>query len=76
MIPVMIVKSKTKNITVTEGSMTRFLMSLDDAVELVSHAYENARAGDLFIMKAPAANISLLANTLKKYLIQNLKLFL
>ena len=66
-IPVMIDQIKNKkNITVTDGSMTRFLMSLDDAVELVSHAYENARAGDLFIMKAPAANINLLANTLKK----------
>ena len=54
-----------KNITVTDGSMTRFLMSLEDAVELVSYAYKNAKAGDLFVMKAPATNISLLAKTLK-----------
>ncbi len=54
-----------KNITVTDGTMTRFLMSLEDAVELVSYAYKNAKAGDLFVMKAPATNISLLAKTLK-----------
>ena len=54
-----------KNITVTDGSMTRFLMSLEDAVELVSYAYKNAKPGDLFVMKAPATNISLLAKTLK-----------
>lgn len=45
-------------ITVTEPSMTRFLMPLSDSVALVHHAFTNARQGDLFIRKAPAATIS------------------
>ncbi len=48
-------------LTVTDPHMTRFLMSLDDAVLLVEHAFGMARPGDLFIRKAPAATIDVLA---------------
>ena len=48
-------------LTVTDPSMTRFLMSLDEAVLLVEHAFENAKAGDLFIRKAPSSTIGDLA---------------
>jgi len=47
--------------TVTDPEMTRFLMSLDDAVMLVEHAFEHARPGDLFIRKAPACTVETLA---------------
>jgi UDP-N-acetylglucosamine 4,6-dehydratase len=47
--------------TVTDPLMTRFLMSLDDAVLLVEHAFEHARPGDLFIRKAPASTVGDLA---------------
>ncbi len=48
-------------LTLTDPSMTRFLMSLDEAVLLVEHAFEHARPGDLFIRKAPACTIEDLA---------------
>ena len=48
-------------VTVTDPKMTRFLMSLDDAVLLVEHAFEHARPGDLFIRKAPASTVGDLA---------------
>jgi len=48
--------------------MTRFMMSLDDAVDLVMFAFENGKNGDIFVQKAPAATIELLANTLKNLL--------
>lgn len=48
-------------LTVTDPNMTRFLMSLDEAVLLVEHAFAQARSGDLFIRKAPAATIEVLA---------------
>ena len=50
-----------KPLTVTDPEMTRFLMSLDDAVSLVDHAFSHAVAGDLFIRKAPASTIRDLA---------------
>ena len=46
--------------------MTRFLMSLDDAVELVLFAFENGNAGDLFVNKAPAGTVADLAQALKE----------
>src|SRR3954468_15534533 len=52
--------------TLTDPSMTRFLMSLDDAVLLVEHAFEHARPGDLFIRKAPASTIADLARAVGK----------
>lgn len=51
-------------ITVTEGSMTRFLMPLTDSVALVHHAFTHAQQGDLFIRKAPASTIADLARAL------------
>lgn len=48
-------------ITITEPLMTRFLMSLEDAVELVYHAFLHARPGDLFVRRAPASTIATLA---------------
>ena len=57
-----------KEITITDPAMTRFMMSLDQAVELVLFAFENGHNGDIFVQKAPAATIELLANTLTKML--------
>jgi UDP-glucose 4-epimerase len=55
-----------KPLTVTDPHMTRFMMSIDDAVDLVLYAYEHARAGDIFVQKAPAATIGILAEALKR----------
>jgi len=57
-----------KEITITDPAMTRFMMSLDQAVELVLFAFENGKNGDIFVQKAPAATVELLANTLTKML--------
>jgi UDP-glucose 4-epimerase len=54
--------------TVTDPLMTRFLMSLDDAILLVEHAFEHARPGDLFIRKAPASTIGDLARAVARLL--------
>jgi len=54
------------NITITDPNMTRFLMSLDEAVELVLFAFEHGNQGDLFINKAPAGTIGDLAQALKE----------
>jgi len=51
-------------LTITDPMMTRFLMSLDDALELVKYAFENACSGDIFIHKAPAATVIDLASAL------------
>lgn len=53
-------------ITVTDPNMTRYLMSLDDAVELVLFAFRNARPGDIFVQKAPASTIADLARALRE----------
>jgi UDP-N-acetylglucosamine 4,6-dehydratase len=53
-------------ITITDPNMTRFLMSLDEAVELVLFAFEHGNAGDLFVNKAPAGSIGDLAQALKE----------
>jgi UDP-glucose 4-epimerase len=53
-------------LTVTDPNMTRFMMSLDDAVELVVYAFHNGSPGDLFIQKAPAATIGTLAEAVKR----------
>ena len=55
-----------KNLTVTDPSMTRFLMSLDDSVNLVLHAFQYAVQGDIFVQKAPAATMQDLAQALKE----------
>tara|TARA_B100000700_G_scaffold139242_1_gene155342 strand:+ start:7423 stop:8460 length:1038 start_codon:yes stop_codon:yes gene_type:complete len=55
-------------ITITDPTMTRFMMTLDDAVDLVLHAFENGRNGDIFVQKAPAATIQVLVNALLEML--------
>jgi len=54
-----------KPITVTDPKMTRFLMSLDESVELVKYAFENSETGDTFVRKAPAATVETLVEALK-----------
>jgi UDP-N-acetylglucosamine 4,6-dehydratase/5-epimerase len=53
-----------KPITITDPSMTRFMMTLDDAVDLVLYAFEHGQNGDIFVQKAPAATIEVLAQAL------------
>lgn len=57
-----------KPITITDPSMTRFMMSLDQAVDLVLFAFKNGKNGDLFIQKSPAATIEVLAHAMKDIL--------
>ena len=57
-----------RRITVTEPDMTRFLMSLDEAVGLVEHAFTHAEPGDLFIRKAPACTVGVLATAVAQLL--------
>ena len=66
-IPLVINQIKTGlDITITDPSMTRFLMSLDDSVDLVMYAFENSEQGDLFIQKSPASTIGDLVAALLK----------
>lgn len=51
-------------LTITDPSMTRFMMTLDDAVDLVLHAFENGKNGDIFVQKAPAATIEVLTQAI------------
>jgi len=68
-IPLFIDQIKTgKPLTVTDPDMTRFMMSLDEAVDLVLFAFKNGKSGDIFVQKSPAASIELLANTIKEIL--------
>ena len=55
-----------KPITITDPNMTRFMMTLDDAVDLVIYAWEHGENGDLFVQKAPAATLDVLARALKE----------
>lgn len=55
-----------KSITVTNPEMTRFMMTLEDAVDLVIYAFEHGEQGDLFVQKAPAATIEVLADAIKQ----------
>ena len=55
-----------KPVTITDPSMTRFMMTLDDAVDLVVYAFQHGHNGDLFVQKAPAATLSTLAEALKQ----------
>lgn len=65
-IPLFIDQIRTgKPITITEASMTRFLLALPEAIELVIHAFQHAEQGDVFIKKAPASTIEDLAIALK-----------
>ena len=54
------------NITVTDPNMTRFMMTIDNAVDLVLYAFENGNSGDIFVQKSPATSIGDLADTMKK----------
>jgi UDP-glucose 4-epimerase len=56
--------SEGKPITITDPSMTRFMMTLDDAVDLVLYAFENGQTGEIFVQKAPAATIEVLVSAL------------
>jgi len=53
-------------LTVTDPNMTRFLMSLEESVDLVLHAFEHAQQGDIFVQKAPASTVAELAQALKE----------
>lgn len=66
-IPLFIGQIKSgKPLTVTNPEMTRFLLSLSTAIELVVHAFENANQGDIFIRKAPACSVKILIDALKQ----------
>ena len=65
-IPLFIDQIKAGNpITITDPNMTRFMMTLDDAVDLVIYAFQHGKNGDLFVQKAPAATLNVLADALK-----------
>ncbi len=57
-----------KSLTITDPNMTRFMMTLDDAVDLVLYAFEHGENGDIFVQKAPAATIEVLAQSLTQLL--------
>jgi len=63
-----------KDITITDPNMTRFMMTLEDAVDLVLYAFEHGEPGDMFIQKAPAATIEVLAQALKELYKSNNKI--
>lgn len=66
-IPLFIEQIKAgKSLSITDPGMTRFMMTLDDAVELVWFAFNNAQNGDMFVQKAPAATVEVLAIALKE----------
>ncbi len=64
---------KNKTINITDLNMTRFLMSLEDSLDLVMYAFKNGKQGDLFVQKAPSCNILTLASALKKIFKSNSK---
>ncbi|WP_202584023.1 polysaccharide biosynthesis protein [Tetragenococcus koreensis] len=66
-IPLFIEQIKSgKQITITDPNMTRFLMSLEEAVDLVTFAFENAKGGDIMVQKAPASTVGDLAQAVKE----------
>ena len=66
-IPLFVDQIKTqRDITITDPNMTRFLMSLEDSVDLVLHAFKNANQGDIFVQKAPASTVQDLAQAIKE----------
>jgi len=68
-IPLFLMQLKDgKPLTVTDPTMTRFLMSLDESVDLVLYAFEHARPGDIFVQKAPASTVGDLAQALRELL--------
>lgn len=70
-IPLFIQQIKSgKPLTVTNPDMTRFLMSIEEAVDLVLYAFENGRPGDIFVKKSPASTIGTLRKQSRRYLRQ------
>ena len=68
-IPLFVKQIRTGNpITLTDPNMTRFMMTLDDAVDLVLYAFEHGKPGEIFVQKAPAASIEVLAKALTSLL--------
>lgn len=63
-------------LTLTDPTMTRFLMSLEDSVDLVMYAFSHAQPGDIFVQKAPAATIADLATALKQLLKTNVPVYI
>lgn len=63
-----------QDITITDPTMTRFLMSLEDSVDLVLHAFQHASQGDIFVQKSPASTIEDLAQALKNLFNSNAKI--
>lgn len=57
-----------KPITITDPSMTRFMMSLEDAVDLVLYAFEHSKNGDIFVQKSPASTVDVLAQAIRELL--------
>jgi UDP-glucose 4-epimerase len=65
-IPLFVDQIRAKQaLTITDPAMTRFMMTLDDAVDLVMYAFERGNPGDVFVQKAPAATIGVLTEALK-----------
>ena len=60
-----------KSLTLTDPNMTRFLMSLEESVDLVLYAYEHGEQGDIFVKKAPASTVADLANAIKELFNKN-----
>lgn len=74
-IPLWVEQIKNGNeITITDPKMSRYMMTLDDAVDLVVYAWQNGRNGDLFVQKAPAATLEVLANALNELYGKNTKI--
>ena len=74
-IPLWIEQIKSnREITVTDHNMTRFMMTLEDAVDLVLFAFSNGCNRDLFVQKAPAATLEIWANALKELLKKDVKI--
>ena len=66
-IPLFVSQLKSgQQLTVTDPNMTRFLMSLEDSVDLVLHAFEHSKQGDVFVQKAPSSTVADLAQALKE----------
>ncbi|WP_346916300.1 polysaccharide biosynthesis protein [Clostridium sp.] len=66
-VPLFIEQLKSeKPLTITEPKMTRYIMSLEEAVELVAFAFENAESGDIMVQKAPACTVEVLAQAVKE----------
>ena len=63
--------NSNRPITITEKSMTRFMMTMDDALDLVVHAFKHGKNGDLFVKKTPAADIMTLVKSLQNILKKN-----